>query len=124
MIETRGRAGTLVSASGDVTHQHAQTAAAAYAARVRELGVDADEALALVDGGAAPTPADCSRYSTGGVGQRFLRQLAHLAPRRLRRSGIIERISSSLPKQSSRSPASSIDVPARVRHDRWCRGAA
>ncbi|WP_235492740.1 MULTISPECIES: GntR family transcriptional regulator [unclassified Leifsonia] len=49
VIETRGRAGTLVSASGDVTHQHAQTAAAAYAARVGELGIDADEALALVE---------------------------------------------------------------------------
>ena len=49
VIETHGRAGTLVSASGDVTHQHAQKAAAAYAARVRELGVDAAEALALVE---------------------------------------------------------------------------
>ncbi|WP_425287292.1 GntR family transcriptional regulator [Leifsonia stereocauli] len=56
VIETRGRAGTLVSASGDVTHRHAQTAAAAYAARVRELGVDADEALALVEAALRATP--------------------------------------------------------------------
>ncbi|MET0977087.1 MAG: GntR family transcriptional regulator [Leifsonia sp.] len=49
VIETRGRAGTLVSATGDVTHQHAQNAAAAYAARIRELGVDPGEALAIVE---------------------------------------------------------------------------
>ncbi|KQM13547.1 GntR family transcriptional regulator [Plantibacter sp. Leaf171] len=48
VIETRGRAGTFVSAHGDAIEQQAQRAAAAYADRIRELGVPADEALELV----------------------------------------------------------------------------
>ncbi|MGK9147923.1 GntR family transcriptional regulator [Plantibacter flavus] len=49
VIETRGRAGTFVSAHGDPTTRQAQQAAAAYAARIRELNIPADEALALVE---------------------------------------------------------------------------
>lgn len=48
VIETRGRAGTFVAAHGDPTTKQAQLAAAAYADRVRELGVSPDDALALV----------------------------------------------------------------------------
>lgn len=45
VIETRGRGGTFVAASGDATQQQAQRAAADYAARIRQL--DIDPALAL-----------------------------------------------------------------------------
>ncbi|QTX03469.1 GntR family transcriptional regulator [Agromyces archimandritae] len=48
VIETRGRNGTFVSASGDPTEQQAQLAASAYAERIAQLGVDAGEALSLV----------------------------------------------------------------------------
>lgn len=48
VIETRGRAGTFVSAHGDPTERQAQLAARAFADRVRELGVDRDVALDLV----------------------------------------------------------------------------
>jgi len=48
IIETRGRNGTFVSARGDVASQQAQLAARAYADRVRQLGVAADDALAWV----------------------------------------------------------------------------
>jgi DNA-binding transcriptional regulator YhcF (GntR family) len=47
VIETRGRAGTFVSPHGDPARQEAQRAAAAYAAQIRSLRIDADEALAL-----------------------------------------------------------------------------
>ena len=47
-IETRGRGGSYVSTHGDVAEQQAQQAARAYADRVRELGVSADDALAWV----------------------------------------------------------------------------
>lgn len=48
VIETRGRAGTFIAAHGDPTTRQAQLAAAAYAERIRELGITQDEALALV----------------------------------------------------------------------------
>jgi DNA-binding transcriptional regulator YhcF (GntR family) len=47
VIETRGRLGSFIAATGDVTHQQAQWAAIAYADRIRQLGVPADEALGL-----------------------------------------------------------------------------
>lgn len=47
-IVTRGRNGSYIAASGDVTHQSAQLAAAAFAERMRELEIDPDEAVALV----------------------------------------------------------------------------
>jgi DNA-binding transcriptional regulator YhcF (GntR family) len=47
-VETHGRNGTLVNAQGDVAHQQAQLAARAYADRVHQLGIDPDEAIALV----------------------------------------------------------------------------
>ena len=48
VIETRGRAGTFVSATGDAATQEAQLAAIAYADRVHHLGLDEAEAIALV----------------------------------------------------------------------------
>jgi DNA-binding transcriptional regulator YhcF (GntR family) len=50
VIVTRGRAGSFVAASGDVTERKAQEAARAYALRIAELGVDGDHALDLVRG--------------------------------------------------------------------------
>lgn len=47
LIETSGRAGTFVSASGDRSRQRGQQAAAEYAATTRVLGLDAEEALAI-----------------------------------------------------------------------------
>ncbi|WP_037316154.1 GntR family transcriptional regulator [Amycolatopsis orientalis] len=49
LIETRGRAGTFVSAVGDETRERARQAAADYAALTRKLGLDRDEAKAIVD---------------------------------------------------------------------------
>ena len=48
VIETRGRAGTFVASSGDATHREAQDAAAAFAARIRQLRLDPGAALELV----------------------------------------------------------------------------
>ena len=47
VIETRGRNGSFVAATGDATHRQAQLAAIAFAARISRLGVDPAEALAL-----------------------------------------------------------------------------
>ncbi len=48
MIETRGRAGTFVAASGDASRARAAAAAADYVATVDGLGVSRNEALAMV----------------------------------------------------------------------------
>ncbi|MEV5071859.1 GntR family transcriptional regulator [Microbacterium sp. LMI12-1-1.1] len=48
MIETRGRNGTFVAFDADPARQQLQRAAAAFAAQVRDLRLDADEALAIV----------------------------------------------------------------------------
>lgn len=48
LVETRGRAGTFVSAAGDHARQRAQQAANQYASTVLGLGVEADEALRMV----------------------------------------------------------------------------
>lgn len=48
LVETRGRAGTFVSAIGDQVRVRAQEAAARYAATVVGLGLDPDEAVQLV----------------------------------------------------------------------------
>ncbi|MFB2579966.1 GntR family transcriptional regulator [Herbiconiux sp. P15] len=47
IIETRGRLGSYVSATGDPAQQEAQLAARAYADRTASLGVAPSEALAL-----------------------------------------------------------------------------
>ena len=61
VIETRGRNGTFVSFDADPARRQLQRAAAAFAAQVRDLRLDADEALAMVTaalrgGEAAPAP--------------------------------------------------------------------
>ncbi len=48
VIETRGRAGTFIAASGDATQRQAQEAASAFAERARQLRLDPGEALELV----------------------------------------------------------------------------
>ena len=48
VIETRGRNGSFISATGDPTEQQAQLAASAYADRITQLGLDAEQALAMV----------------------------------------------------------------------------
>ena len=48
VIETRGRLGSFIAATGDATHRQAQRAAVAYAERVRTLGLPAAEALEIV----------------------------------------------------------------------------
>lgn len=48
VIETRGRNGSFVKATGDALHRQAQEAARTYAERVRQLGMQGDEALLLV----------------------------------------------------------------------------
>lgn len=48
LVETRGRAGTVVSAAGDQATQRLQAAAAAYAKVARELGADAEHSIAVV----------------------------------------------------------------------------
>jgi DNA-binding transcriptional regulator YhcF (GntR family) len=48
VIETRGRLGSFVAATGDASHRHVQLAAVVYADRAKSLGVTADEALAIV----------------------------------------------------------------------------
>jgi DNA-binding transcriptional regulator YhcF (GntR family) len=48
MVETRGRAGTFVSALGDASRAELRRAAAAYAATAKALGIDQEEALDTV----------------------------------------------------------------------------
>jgi DNA-binding transcriptional regulator YhcF (GntR family) len=48
LIETRGRAGSFVSASGDRSRERARKAAATYASTTHKLGLSQDEALAIV----------------------------------------------------------------------------
>jgi DNA-binding transcriptional regulator YhcF (GntR family) len=48
LVETRGRAGTVVSARGDAARQRLGATAEQYAHQARDAGVGADEALAIV----------------------------------------------------------------------------
>ncbi|SFB63489.1 transcriptional regulator, GntR family [Amycolatopsis marina] len=48
LIETRGRAGSFVGASGDESRGRARQAAAEYATTARQLGLTGGEALAIV----------------------------------------------------------------------------
>ena len=48
LIETRGRAGTFVSAAGERSRERAREAARQYVQTVRSLGLDPDEALGIV----------------------------------------------------------------------------
>lgn len=57
IIETRGRNGTFVAFDADPARQQLQRAAAAFAAQVRELRLDTDEALAIVAAALRSSPA-------------------------------------------------------------------
>ena len=48
LVETRGRAGTVVSAAGDRTQQKLALAAQAYAKVAHDCGVDVERALQIV----------------------------------------------------------------------------
>lgn len=48
LIETRGRAGSFVSAAGEEGRERARRAAADYAALIASLGIDAVEAIRIV----------------------------------------------------------------------------
>jgi DNA-binding transcriptional regulator YhcF (GntR family) len=48
LVDTRGRAGTFVSATGDRSRAAAAKAAREYAATVKALGMDRAEALSIV----------------------------------------------------------------------------
>lgn len=57
IIETRGRNGTFVSSHGDAAERKAQEAAAEYAARIRQLGIDAKEGVRLVAAALGSAPS-------------------------------------------------------------------
>jgi DNA-binding transcriptional regulator YhcF (GntR family) len=57
LIETRGRAGSFVSAAGEKVLVRAQKAADDYAAVVAGLGLDAGEALRIVQAALRALPA-------------------------------------------------------------------
>lgn len=48
LIETRGRAGSFVSAAGDRSRERARKAATTYASTTHKLGLSQEEALAIV----------------------------------------------------------------------------
>lgn len=48
VVETRGRAGTVVAPTGDRTEQRAQQAALAYLAELERLGLGHEDAVRLV----------------------------------------------------------------------------
>jgi DNA-binding transcriptional regulator YhcF (GntR family) len=48
LVETRGRAGTVVSSAGDASLNYLLAAAQTYAGLARELGIPADEAGRIV----------------------------------------------------------------------------
>lgn len=61
LIETRGRAGSFVSAAGQEGRERARRAAADYAAVIAAVGIDVGEAIRIVEaaltaGRAAPAP--------------------------------------------------------------------
>ncbi|MFB7287260.1 GntR family transcriptional regulator [Actinacidiphila glaucinigra] len=60
LIETRGRAGSFVSAAGEQGRERARRAAAEYAAVIASVGIDTPEAVRIVQAalanGSAATP--------------------------------------------------------------------
>ncbi|GAA4557630.1 GntR family transcriptional regulator [Planotetraspora kaengkrachanensis] len=54
LIETRGRAGSFVSAAGERARERAVQAAAEYAAVVASVGLDVREALGIVEAALRP----------------------------------------------------------------------
>ncbi|WUD70765.1 GntR family transcriptional regulator [Streptomyces sp. NBC_00510] len=66
LIETRGRAGSFVTAAGEQGRERARHAAAEYAAVIAGVGIDTDEAIRIIEAalanGAAASPS--SRLAT------------------------------------------------------------
>ena len=58
IIETRGRHGSFVASHGDPAERQAQEAAAAFADRIRKLGIDREKAVALIQAALKTRPAD------------------------------------------------------------------
>ena len=56
VIETRGRNGSFIAATGDATQRQAAAAASAYAERIRQLRLPEDEAVELVRRALAHSP--------------------------------------------------------------------
>nr|WP_245651809.1 GntR family transcriptional regulator [Streptosporangium amethystogenes] len=61
LIETRGRAGSFVSAAGDEGRERARQADADYAAVIASVGIDTGEAIRIVQ--AALTPGGAASAS-------------------------------------------------------------
>jgi len=61
LIETRGRAGSFVSAAGQEGRERARQAAADYAAVIASVGIDTGEAIRIVQ--AALTPGEAASVS-------------------------------------------------------------
>ncbi|MFD8564597.1 GntR family transcriptional regulator [Streptosporangium canum] len=57
LIETRGRAGSFVSAAGEEGRERARRAAADYAAVIASVGLDPAEAIRIVQAALTPGPA-------------------------------------------------------------------
>ncbi|MFC3984490.1 GntR family transcriptional regulator [Streptosporangium jomthongense] len=57
LIETRGRAGSFVSAAGEEGRERARRAAAEYAAVIASVGLDAGEAIRIVQAALTSGPA-------------------------------------------------------------------
>jgi DNA-binding transcriptional regulator YhcF (GntR family) len=57
LIETRGRAGSFVSAAGEEGRERARRAAADYAAVISSVGIDAAEAIRIVEAALTSGPA-------------------------------------------------------------------
>ncbi|KJC64380.1 DNA-binding transcriptional regulator YhcF, GntR family [Agreia bicolorata] len=49
LVLTRGRAGTFVAANGDSVRQEAQAAALEFATRMKRLGINRSNAIALIE---------------------------------------------------------------------------
>ncbi|MER7370009.1 GntR family transcriptional regulator [Nonomuraea wenchangensis] len=64
LIETRGRAGSYVTAAGEETRERARRAAADYASTVAALGLGAEEALRIAEA-ALRSPAPSTGASSG-----------------------------------------------------------
>jgi DNA-binding transcriptional regulator YhcF (GntR family) len=57
LIETRGRAGSFVSAAGEQSRERAHRAALDYAAVIASVGIDTNEALRIVQAALTPDMA-------------------------------------------------------------------
>lgn len=55
LIETRGRAGSFVTAAGQHSRERARQAAAEYAAVIASVGIETDEAIKIVEAALSAT---------------------------------------------------------------------